>query len=108
MLAQTLVLNYVRKPKHIEALWFASIANTILWWTFVKACFNTVLASTALGALCMLCTPLMLPPFSQQTALEVSFVRTSFALLTVHLSCPCHLAPGIGKCASECRAICEC
>ena len=50
MLAQTLVLNYVRKPKHVEALWFASIANTILWWTFVKACFNTLLASTALGA----------------------------------------------------------
>jgi hypothetical protein len=42
MTAQTLVLNYVRTPAHFEALWFASIANNILWWTFVKACTRTL------------------------------------------------------------------
>jgi hypothetical protein len=42
MTAQTLVLNYSRRPRHIEPLWFASVANNILWWTFVKACFRTL------------------------------------------------------------------
>lgn len=44
MASQTLVLNYSRKLHHIEPLWFASIANNILWWTFVKACTRTVYA----------------------------------------------------------------
>ena len=43
MTAQTLVLSYVRTPAHFEALWFASIANTILWWTFVKALGRTLM-----------------------------------------------------------------
>ncbi|KAK9804363.1 hypothetical protein WJX72_009368 [[Myrmecia] bisecta] len=40
--AQTLVLNYMKKWKHIEALWFANIANQILWFTFVKACWRAM------------------------------------------------------------------
>ena len=31
------VLYYVRSYKHIEALWFANTANSLLWWTYVKA-----------------------------------------------------------------------
>ena len=42
MVAQQLVLNYCRKARHFESLYFASVANNILWWTFVKACFNVV------------------------------------------------------------------
>ncbi len=42
MVAQQLVLNYCRKLRHFESLYFASVANNILWWTFVKACFNVV------------------------------------------------------------------
>jgi hypothetical protein len=44
MASQTLVLNYSRKLRDIEPLWFASIANNILWWTFVKACARTIYA----------------------------------------------------------------
>ncbi len=38
--AQYAVLNYVRRFKHITPLWFANVANNILWWTFVKACWR--------------------------------------------------------------------
>lgn len=31
------MLYYVRSYKHIEALWFANTANSLLWWTYVKA-----------------------------------------------------------------------
>ena len=34
------MLNYVRRFKHITPLWFANVANNILWWTFVKACWR--------------------------------------------------------------------
>ena len=44
MLAQTCVLNFMRKRTHYEPIWFATIANNILWWTFVKACFNSLLS----------------------------------------------------------------
>jgi endoglucanase len=42
--AQTFVLNFMRKRSHYEPIWFATIANNILWWTFVKACFNSLLS----------------------------------------------------------------
>ena len=45
---QTLVLSHCKRLSHFEALWFAGVANSILWWTFVKACFNAMLAK--LGA----------------------------------------------------------
>ena len=45
---QTLVLSHCKHWNHVEALWFAGIANAILWWTFVKACVNAVAAK--LGA----------------------------------------------------------
>ena len=41
-LAQYMVLNYVRKFNHVKPLWFANVANNILWWTFVKACWRAV------------------------------------------------------------------
>lgn len=31
------VLYYVRSYRHVEALWFANTANSLLWWTYVKA-----------------------------------------------------------------------
>lgn len=43
---QFLVLNYVRKLSHLRPLWFANVANNILWFTFVKACWR------AAGAAC--------------------------------------------------------
>ena len=39
--AQYLVLQYVRKTSHIGPLWFANVANNILWWTFVKAAYRS-------------------------------------------------------------------
>jgi endoglucanase len=42
MTAQTLVLNYTHKRKHVQPLWFASVANNIMWWTYVKACWRSL------------------------------------------------------------------
>lgn len=36
--------NYVREVKHLRLLWFAQQSNYILWFTYTKACFNTMLA----------------------------------------------------------------
>lgn len=33
----TLVVFYVRTPSHIKAMWFALVANTILWFAYLKA-----------------------------------------------------------------------
>ncbi|KAK9803849.1 hypothetical protein WJX73_008180 [Symbiochloris irregularis] len=42
------VLFYVRNVQHVQALWFANTANSILWWTYVKACMRAVM--TLVGA----------------------------------------------------------
>ena len=49
--AQYMVLNYVRKLgslghwwSHLKQLWFANVANNILWWAYVKACFRVARA----------------------------------------------------------------
>ena len=47
-IAQFLVLNFVRNRKHSGPLWFASVANSILWWTFVKG-FWRAFSGTKLG-----------------------------------------------------------
>lgn len=41
-IAQSAVLGYSKKYWHVESLWFANIANNILWFTFVKGCFRSV------------------------------------------------------------------
>lgn len=35
-------MNYVHRFRDLKALWFANIANAILWWTFVKACWRAL------------------------------------------------------------------
>ena len=35
---------YVRTPRHVEALWFADVANAILWWAYVKAAWRMLWA----------------------------------------------------------------
>ena len=41
-IAQSLVISFSKKTSHVESLWFAGIANNILWFTFVKACFRSL------------------------------------------------------------------
>ena len=48
MIATHAVLYYVRSPKHLEALWFSNIANTLMWFTYVKALYSA-LSSVTLG-----------------------------------------------------------
>ena len=36
IVAQFLVTSYVRNRKHLKPLWFNSVSNNILWFTFVK------------------------------------------------------------------------
>ena len=45
------VLGYCKKWKHAEALWFSGVANSILWFTFVKACWRSM--SSVLGEYCL-------------------------------------------------------
>ncbi|KAK9785109.1 hypothetical protein WJX73_003901 [Symbiochloris irregularis] len=46
--SQHLLLNHVSSRKHIMPLWFATISNNILWWTYVKG-FWRAFAGTKLG-----------------------------------------------------------
>ena len=39
---QYCVLNFVRKLSHLRPLWFANVSNSILWFTFVKACWRAL------------------------------------------------------------------
>ena len=36
IVAQTLVTSFCRNRKHLKPLWFNSVSNNILWFTFVK------------------------------------------------------------------------
>lgn len=40
----TALQYYARTPRHVEALWFANVANSILWWAYVKAAWRMLLA----------------------------------------------------------------
>ncbi|KAL3150937.1 hypothetical protein ABBQ32_000684 [Trebouxia sp. C0010 RCD-2024] len=42
IIAQTLVTSYCRNRKHFKPLWFNSVSNNILWFTFVKGCWRAV------------------------------------------------------------------
>ena len=42
--ATTLLLYYVRTFWHVEALWFANVANQLLWWAYVKAAWRALYA----------------------------------------------------------------
>ena len=33
---------HTRSFKHVEALWFANVANSLLWWTYIKAFWRAV------------------------------------------------------------------
>ncbi|KAK9823799.1 hypothetical protein WJX72_005584 [[Myrmecia] bisecta] len=45
------VLYYVRTPRHFEALWFANVANQLLWWTYVKACWRAFTSKICLQSI---------------------------------------------------------
>ena len=44
VLGQSAVLNFMHKRSHAFPIFFATIANNILWWTFVKACWKSLLS----------------------------------------------------------------
>ena len=43
------VLFYVRSVQHVQALWFANCANSILWWTYTKACMRALMTLMGLS-----------------------------------------------------------
>ncbi len=45
--AQFLVTSYCRNRKHLKPLWFNSVSNNILWFTFVKVCSQSLLCASA-------------------------------------------------------------
>jgi hypothetical protein len=44
VLGQSAVLNFMHKRSHAFPIFFATVANNILWWTFVKACWKSLLS----------------------------------------------------------------
>jgi len=38
------MLYNVRTPRHLEPLWFANVANQILWWAYIKAAWRMLWA----------------------------------------------------------------
>jgi hypothetical protein len=79
MVAQQLVLNYCRRARHFESLYFASVANNILWWTFVKACFNVVWGLIG-GAPCPKRRPhiaVLLSPHPERTSMKAGALGTA-------------------------------
>ena len=53
--AQFLVTSYCRNRKHLKPLWFNSVSNNILWFTFVKVCSHSLLWASAWGKLYVIC-----------------------------------------------------
>jgi hypothetical protein len=45
------VQYYVRDWGHLRSMWFVNISNTILWFTYTKALFNTGIAKIGNKAL---------------------------------------------------------
>ena len=43
--ATQMVLYYVRHRNHTEALWFAAVANSLLWWTYIKVILHNMIIS---------------------------------------------------------------
>jgi hypothetical protein len=37
------VQNYCTNWSHVKLMWYVNISNTVLWFTYVKAFFNTLL-----------------------------------------------------------------
>jgi len=44
VLGQSAVLNFMHKRTHAFPIFFATVANNILWWTFIKACWKSLLS----------------------------------------------------------------
>ena len=53
--AQFLVTSYCRNRKHLKPLWFNSVSNNILWFTFVKVCSRSLLCTSAQYQLHTIC-----------------------------------------------------
>lgn len=47
----TLILYFVRTPRHLEALFFANTCNSIMWWTYAKAAWRAGMAAAGAGGL---------------------------------------------------------
>ena len=43
------VLQYTHSMKHIFPLFFANISTVIMFWTYIKALFRSILAKTRFG-----------------------------------------------------------
>ena len=92
-IAQHAVLSYSRRLKHIEALWFAGIANNILWWTFAKACVNALLAKVG-KAVTFKATLKGVSKLAQSALGDIWLPLVTFILLATSLGI------GIGKLAA--------
>lgn len=58
IVAQFLVTSYCRNRKHLKPLWFNSVSNNILWFTFVKVlCTDCLLLSLPFLQYCCIALP---------------------------------------------------
>jgi hypothetical protein len=112
--AQYAVLNYVRRFKHITPLWFANVANNILWWTFVKACWRAagsmmadrgITFKTTMKARAA-CPPLLSDAFCVRAHVRAGSPVTAYARARPPTAvCCCSCAPaGTRRCLAGSRA----
>ena len=79
--------------RHLEALWFANVANSILWWAFVKVCYSLAVSHHR----CTIELPVSLAVSHNICTIELPVLRCTRCLTGVrHLpvlsACCCALA----------------
>lgn len=65
-----LVLGYAKSTKHVGPLWFSNVANNIMWFTYVKACWRAILGAFGLNKITFK-TTLKVPLATAQNPLSV-------------------------------------
>ena len=45
------VMYYTRSLRHLKSMWFAAVANSILWWAFLKAMYRATIGRWFAGTL---------------------------------------------------------
>ena len=46
-----LVMYYTRSFRHLKSMWFAAVANSILWWAFLKAMYRATIGRWFAGTI---------------------------------------------------------
>jgi len=85
------VLQYTRNRKHIFPLFFSNISTVLMFWTFVKAFWRSLIAKTRFGAITFKTT------IKGLARLQNSAAGDLWVPMTVLIACAVSLGIGISK-----------